>query len=227
MKSETSTKYGVTSGIAKILDKKVIKIQRRSFLLVTSVIEIGRELMTIKDLLPHGSFRPFVINEFPFSFRKAELWMNCVTLADQIPDIIRNFQPTALYKLAAPGTPISVRERVFAGMREGQPCPSVDTIKREIEQARASKLTVQEIDRSKAGTDAYHFIFEDDEMSDAASELSAIFLGNLPKERFGTTARLLRVLDRFDLTKMASKIGFEALRASHLNNQEDDWADCS
>jgi hypothetical protein len=221
-KSETSIKYGVTSDVAKILDKKIIKIQRRSSLLVTSVIEIGRELLFVKKHLPHGMFRPFVINEFPFSFRKAELWMNCVALADQNPDIVRNFQPTVLYKLAAPGTPNSVRESVFAAMRDGQPCPSVDAIKREIEEARASKLTVQVIDLSKADTDADEFVGEDDEMSGAASELLAIFLGNLPTERLGTTARLLRHIDGWDLRKMASKIGFQALRVSHLNSLEEE-----
>jgi hypothetical protein len=138
------------------------------------------------------------------------------------PDIVRNFKPTVLYELAAPRTPNIVRESVFAAMRNGQPCPSVEAIKREIEEARAPKLIVPVIDLSKAVTDADEFVFEDDGMSGAASELLAIFIGNLPTERYGTTARLLRLLDGWDLRKLASKIGFQALRVSHLHSLKEE-----
>jgi len=75
--------YDFDLKIAQKLDKSTHKIDRRDELVVTSVVAIGRELITIKDLLTHGVFRTFVTNEFSFSFWLAEMRMNCVPFADQ------------------------------------------------------------------------------------------------------------------------------------------------
>ena len=236
VKSGTAAKYKVGSTVAKLIDKKKLKIQRRGKLLVTTVHEIGLELLAIKRLLPHGAFEPFVIDEFPFSVRKAQMCMNCVAIAGQNPDIISRFLPTALYKLAAPGTPDTVRELFLTRMRQGQPCPSLNMIEREIEKARKceiemvreSKLPVQVINRPWTVVE-FFVEFDFDVLIPPASELLAIFIANIPQAELGRTARLLRGLDSFDLMKMASKLAFKALRSHQLNNSDDcleaRWAD--
>jgi hypothetical protein len=93
--------YDVNLPIAKKIDKSTYKIDRRDALVSTSVVAIGRELIAIKNLLPHGTFRPFVKKEFSFSVRLAEMRMNCVPFADKNLDIIDRIPLTELYKLAA------------------------------------------------------------------------------------------------------------------------------
>ena len=109
-------------------------------MLVSNSIEIGYELRRIKKLLRHGTFRIYVTNEFPFSLRKAQICMNCVPIAQQNPEIIGKLQATVLYELAAPSTPVSIRDRVCADMRAGQECPSVKTIKLWIKQERGIQI---------------------------------------------------------------------------------------
>jgi hypothetical protein len=59
--------YDVDFKIAKKLEKSTYKIDRREELGATNEVAIGRELITIKVLLPHGLFRTFVTNEFHLS----------------------------------------------------------------------------------------------------------------------------------------------------------------
>jgi hypothetical protein len=228
--SATAKTYGVDLDDAKKIDKAKFKIDRRSGLLVTSVIAIGHELITIKDLLPHGAFRPFVTNEFPFSFRLAEMWMNCAAIAEGNSDIIDRFQATTLYKLAAPTTPISVRKRVFADMREGEACPSLETIKLQIEQEREAKLPVRAINVSGIEPD-FDFSLDAEalrkirgsELSAAGSELLSLFIANIPRNELGAAARLLGTLYYTDLAKMASKIRFKTLRSEQLRSLDDGY----
>jgi len=226
--SATAEIYDVNWKAAKIIDKSTYKINRRTGLVVTSLVAIGHELNTIKELLPHGVFSTFVDNEFLFSLRKAQIWMNCAAIAAGNSDIIHRFQATVLYKVAAPTTPISVRDRVFADMREGQECPSLDTIKLRIDQARESKLPVRVIDFSGDFPDL-DFSLEaeaqrkvpDFELSDAGSKLLSLFIANIPRTEFGETARLLGMIYISDLTKMASKIRFKTLRSEQLRSLDD------
>jgi hypothetical protein len=200
--SETWRRYGVDPAVAGIVGQKVAKIRRRRRLMVTTAIEIGRELIELKEeLLPHGMFKPFVINEFLFSIRTAELLMNCVGLANENPDLVEKFQLTALYVLAAPGTPTDVRGRVLTEMREGLPCPSAAAIRKEARDAGARGCEVRNV-----------------ELSAAAKELSMLLIENMPREKLCTTARLLRALDRSEVSRMASKIGFQGLRSAQLYN---------
>lgn len=78
-------------------------------------------------------------------------------------------------------------------------------------------------------TDADFVDFDFDALIPPASELLAIFIANIPQEELGRTARILRGLGWFELTKITSKIAFKALRSHQLNNLDDSlearWAD--
>jgi hypothetical protein len=221
--SATAKTYGVDLRVAKKIDKAKFKIQRRSGLLVTTAIAIGHELITIKDLLLHGTFRTYVTNEFPFSFRLAEMWMNCAAIAQGNSDIIDRFQATALYKLAAPTTPVSVREHIFADVRAGQECPPLDEIKLQIEHARESKFPDRAINVSEFEPDLDFSLDAEAlrkirgfELSAAGSEFMSFFIANIPRNELGAAARLLGTLCYTDLAKMAAKIRFKTLRSEQL-----------
>ena len=75
------------------------------------IIEIGRDLNRMKERLPHGSFLPWIEAEFGMSEWAARRFMNVHSVygkSGSVPDL----PPTALYELAAPKTPIEVREEV-------------------------------------------------------------------------------------------------------------------
>jgi hypothetical protein len=221
--------YDVDLNIAKKLDKSTHKIDRRDELVVTSVIAIGRELLKIKDLLPHGMFRPFVDNEFSFSFRLGEMRMNCVPFADRNPDIIDRIPLTVLYKFVAPRTPDSIRDRVCADVKvkAGQECPSLEELKLMIKQAREASLPAREANIS-GGEPDLNFSLEIEappenrgfELSADGSELLSMFIGNIPREELGAAARLLGTLCYTDLEKIVSKIRFKALRPEQLSRPD-------
>lgn len=86
---------------------------------VEDIIEIGRELTTVKDELPHGQFLPWIAAEFEMSERTARDFMRVHERFGGKSAIIADFKPTILYALSAPSTPESVIdlaiERVEAG----------------------------------------------------------------------------------------------------------------
>lgn len=225
--SATAETYGVDFKVAKKIDKAKLKIQRRIRLFATTVIAIGHELTAIKGLLPHGTFRNYVTNEFSFSFRLAEIWMNCAAMAEGNSDIINRFQATTLYTLAAPTTPSSVREQIFADVRAGQECPPLNAIKLEIEQARESKLPVPVMSNSGDEPDLDFSLdakslreIRGFKLSHAGSEFMSFFIANIPRSELSAGAQLLEALCYTDLDKMASKIRFKTLCSEQLSRSD-------
>jgi hypothetical protein len=225
--AELARIYGVDLITGGIIGKSKYKILRRTGLVCSSLVAIGHELNMIKAMLPHGLFRPFVINEFSFSPRKAQIWMNCATISQGNLDIINRFQATTLYKLAAPTTPTSIRDRVFADVREGQECPPLKTIKLQIEQARETKSPVQVVEVSAdnpylnfgLGVEALNKA-SDAGLSKAGMGLLSLFAANIPRKDLGTTAGLLEMVCHSDLPKMASKMRFKVLYSAQLSQSD-------
>ena len=80
---------------------RVIDGKRRSERMMTDIHEFGKDLLAIKELVPHGQFLEICIVEFEISERLAQNWMN----------VARHFEPGqvplfsdsgALYMLAGP-----------------------------------------------------------------------------------------------------------------------------
>jgi hypothetical protein len=96
------------------------------------IIEIGKDLIEIKALLPHGQFLPWIESEFEMDQKTA---FNFMSVAEKFGDklgIIPNFKPTILYLLAAPSTPDEVINQVIEKAENGE------------------KITVKEIKELKA-----------------------------------------------------------------------------
>jgi hypothetical protein len=84
------------------------------------IIEIGKDLIAVKEKLPHGKFLPWITSEFEMSHVMATKFMQ---VAERFNGQILNnliFSPTTLYELAAPSTPDEVVEQVMEKAENGE-----------------------------------------------------------------------------------------------------------
>ena len=103
------------------------------------VIEIGRDLVTAKELLPHGTFLPWISTRFEMTDRTSQRFMNVFeTYGDRFyngskSDNVSDLPPAVLYALAAPSTPSDVREEVETRVSAGEviTVAEVERLKRE------------------------------------------------------------------------------------------------
>jgi hypothetical protein len=103
-------------------------------------LEVGRDLLAMKDEIMHGGFQPWLGTEFPLlKYRTAINYMNAYTYCEEHPDA-KLFDLTAIYALASKSTPPEVVEEVFEQVKAGT-VPTVKEIKAKVKEARqASKL---------------------------------------------------------------------------------------
>ena len=99
-----------------------------------AAIDIGRELLAIKDALPHGRFLPWIEAEFGYSRRTATNMMAVATTFCDTWEAVSHLPPTVLYQLAAPSTPDAVREAVVRS--EPGKLADPNAVKRAISRAR-------------------------------------------------------------------------------------------
>lgn len=92
---------------------------------VQDIVEIGRDLIAVKDRVERGSFLPWIEAEFEMGLRAAQRMISAATKYDNVAYL----NPAALYELAAPSTPEEVRteiaERVLTRKRVCDSHPKV------------------------------------------------------------------------------------------------------
>ena len=74
----------------------------------------------MKERLPHGSFIPWIKAEFGMSDKTAQKMMQVARVYGGKSELSSHLDPTALYELAAPKTPIEVREEVERMLAAGE-----------------------------------------------------------------------------------------------------------
>lgn len=102
-----------------------------------TVIEIGRELLSVKTRLQHGDFISWVKFECGLSPRTAQRMMQAADWAGDKGVTVSLLPPTILYDLSAPSTPVQVIEGVLKRLEAGEPVIP-DVVKCEIASAKAS-----------------------------------------------------------------------------------------
>lgn len=89
-----------------------------------SVIDVGRELVRMKDVIPHGDFMPWVGSELRMTQRTAQRYMSVVTAFEGKCDSVSYLPPTTLFSLSSKSTPpgarIDLLKRIAAGGRPGE-----------------------------------------------------------------------------------------------------------
>ena len=87
---------------------------------VEDIIDVGNDLLAVKEALPHGQFLPWLRAEFGWSERTA---YNFISVAERFK--VANFaslpiQPSAAYLLAAPTVPDEARQVAVEKAEAGQ-----------------------------------------------------------------------------------------------------------
>ena len=76
--------------------------------------------------MPHGSFLPWIEAEFGMNPRTAQRFMGVAETFKGKYDTVSHLDPKALYELAAPKTPIEVREEVERMIAAGEVVRAAD-----------------------------------------------------------------------------------------------------
>jgi hypothetical protein len=116
---------------AEALAEHVETIRRLGKQNIENVIEIGKRLILCKEIVKksvgHGNWIGWLNREFAWSTRQAQNFMNMAELMAELKTKNANFAfsdvpipLSAWYRLAAPSTPKSVREKVFALATQAQ-----------------------------------------------------------------------------------------------------------
>lgn len=98
--------------------KERIKMRLRRT--VEDIIEIGRELHSVKDRLPHGQFERWVESEFEMSKMTSARFMQAWERFGNKSNMVLLFSPAVLYSLAAPSTPDVVVDQAVAKADAGE-----------------------------------------------------------------------------------------------------------
>lgn len=114
--------------------RRLHDLERRT---VTATIEIGRELLAVKELLGHGHFLPWLHAEFGWSDRTARNFMNVALQFGDKSETVSDLGAKVLYLLAAPSTPDDVRTAVVQRAEQGEPI-TTETVRVAIAKVNAS-----------------------------------------------------------------------------------------
>jgi hypothetical protein len=108
---------------SKIADKvrtAADRIRDRVKKAVEDIIEVGNDLLAVKEALPHGQFLPWLRSEFGWSERSAQNFMSVAEKFKSAKIADLSIQPSAAYFLAAPSIPDEARERAVEKAEAGE-----------------------------------------------------------------------------------------------------------
>jgi Protein of unknown function (DUF3102) len=122
------------------LAETAVAIRRLAKNVTRDVVEIGRRLTEAKTRCGHGNWLPWLDHEFNWGERTARNFMRVFELSksESFADL-ESLEISALYQLAAPSTPESVRDDVFARVRAGE-APTLSDIRRAVRYPRISQV---------------------------------------------------------------------------------------
>jgi hypothetical protein len=104
--------------------------------------ETGKRLVLAKEIIGHGKWESWILTKFGWGLTTAKKMimiaenMNNISKSSPGGDLIANFQVSALYLLASPSTPDSVRDEAIALAESGEKITKAKA-KAMIEQAKA------------------------------------------------------------------------------------------
>lgn len=93
------------------------------------IVEIGRDLIEVKKVLPHGQFGHWLQAEFEMTDRTAQNFIRVAEKFGNKNEIIAFFNPTILYELSAPSTPDPVVVQAIKKIETGEKVTVADVQK--------------------------------------------------------------------------------------------------
>jgi hypothetical protein len=138
-----SVDIGRSSALSEELESVARRVRRRLKRMSGDIIEIGRELRAVKQRLERGGFLDWVETACGLSPRTAQLMMRTAEWAEGRREIVAHLEPTAIYLLAAPSTPETVRQDVLSRLQEGQ-TPATQVVRGMVRAAKKKKPTMRQ-----------------------------------------------------------------------------------
>lgn len=163
------------------------RIKMRMKRTAEDIIEIGKDLIAIKEQLPHGQFLPWISSEFEMSQQTASNFMAVASRFDGELLKISNFKPSIIYQLAAPSTPDAVVEKAIEKSESGESL-TVTEIKRlkaeakELEQRNKDLVKVVNSERQKNDQLAFKLEKTEEELGAIAETKNREFQVTLSEE---------------------------------------------
>src|SRR5262245_59080621 len=109
------------SSQAALLRKQGARIREHVRSTTEAIIEIGRDLLAVKQNLDHGQFGAWVEAECGFTLRSAQRYIGIAEFVAEKNDTVSLLPPAALYKLAAKSAPPAVVQAVIEKIDRGAP----------------------------------------------------------------------------------------------------------
>lgn len=122
--------YGqIDEGIRDEVKQAARSIRQLEQGVITGILAIGKRLIEVKDMIPHGQFTAWVMGEFGMQERTAQRMMS---VAKEYSDpqkrqTLSLFSPSVAYMLAAPSTPEEARAEIEQAAAQGQKVTVEDT----------------------------------------------------------------------------------------------------
>jgi hypothetical protein len=112
---------------------------------IVDIIEVGKELLVVKETVAHGHFGAWLKAEFGWGERTAQNFMSVAERFGAKSEIIADLkiQPTAAYLLASPTVPDEARERALQRAEAGEQITSA-IAKKILAESRRKKRPKQE-----------------------------------------------------------------------------------
>lgn len=104
----------------KALDERAARIRAHARATTKAIIEIGRELIEVKRLLPHGAFTKWVTVDCGFTMRSAQNFMRSAEFMHGKSEMVALLAPGAVYRLSAKNAPKEVVADVLRLIEAGQ-----------------------------------------------------------------------------------------------------------
>ena len=96
------------------------RIRERLKKTMEDLIEVGTDLLAVKEALPHGQFLPWLKAEFGWSERTAQNFMSVAERFKSAKFAELPIQPSAAYLLAAPAVPDEARQVAIEKAEAGE-----------------------------------------------------------------------------------------------------------
>jgi hypothetical protein len=146
LQAQAVTAMGEVEQVAKTNDEflreAAARIRQRMARTAKDIVEIGRELIAVRDRVGRGNFLPWIAREFGMSDQTAYRFIHVAkNMADQIPHGVE-FPPAVLYALAAPSTPEEVRTEITERAAAGETVTLAD-VQSSVEAAKNANAAVK------------------------------------------------------------------------------------
>jgi hypothetical protein len=126
------------------------RIRKRIQAAKLGMLEVGRELLNMKEKLKHGAFGKWIRAEFDMTDRTAQNYMSVARELSGNPEIVSYFPPTTTYRLVAKSVPSDVRKAIIDGFEAGS-IRTADEVELRLSEVRKAKKNAREEARRNAG----------------------------------------------------------------------------